>query len=550
MINHIKKISFDAVLFIDICILEFLLLNYLKDEPKNVEGVLHAKTEVVLEKVENEYVCAYATFIRDVKIHINCEHPIESLTYKYFKLFIGNCKASVNSDLDFLLFLLYVRQESERFFKVFAESQRTLLNIRLTLLLTLYKTCCRESDDIKKFHDKYNIKYQGLIKTIIEITDDASMVQRRVCEEVSTAGVTSRDLSSGNEQEDIDEKMSSMSVSSKDLDYGNDLTVENYDRIFAERITLSEVRKVQVLTDRFNMDRNSSLVILRITNKILSVVDFECVFDVWFENRKQKQDWTDNFIRWCLNRDQKLDADMISCCTNYQKFDEGYLIYSEIKNKDEQCMIRACSLCLNAFKISEDSVWLKRIYGIQQQAFTENIPNAWRNMVILIFENLRLLNLSGVKEMIIHIVEYFDRLHFEKDENLIKCMLKGFLTTISQRREKNICEICHKYAIFIYSRWRLKKGTGFMFFKKRSIQYDDIYSYILGVCDEYNDCDKFHDVCRDILKSNDKIGDNMLLRLEKYHLKCRCGKYTSCLHVAERQQCRMFLKHCMNEFKD
>lgn len=558
MINHIKTIQFDFNLFIDMFILEFNLVNYLKEESKDISQILKPETEIVSEDIENQYICAYSTFIRDSKIHINCEQPIESLTFKYYKKFIKNQKQGDTSSLDYLLFMLYIRKESERFFKVFAEIPKTSFNCRITLLLSLHQNCCKNSDEILKSLKKYNTICSGLINEIggileeVDVRDESSPClnetpspnknQREA--EIQVIKEKIKVVEAGLDRVNLEKRL----FIKKNL--WDDIMFNKYDKVFSQNITLFERQKLDKFLMRYEFDENSGLILLRTTVVILNILELETDVDSWFQRKKEKYEWSNNVKKWGLNRDPKLDADMISCCSTYRKFDEGFLIYSELVAKDEQAMTRACSLCLNAFKITEDRVWLERIYDILNNSFVNHSKETWRNLTMLIFENLRLLDLQGRKDMIVNIVEYFDRFHLEKDEHLIKCLMKGFFTMVSQCKESKLCDICHKYALFIYYKWKMKNDATFTFFKKSKVHCDDIYSYVLGVCDESNDSEKFHDICRDILRSNDGIGESVLCRLEKYHEKCRCRKYSIYTHTNEKAQCRKLLRHCMSEFKE
>lgn len=564
LLNHSITTKFIPELFLKSFILEINLLEYLRIQPLKIPDVLFSHQ--CNDKADiKKYIAAYKTYMNDTKVHINCEQDIESLTYKYYKTYCVRNRNTYYDDL--LLFLLLRRNESERFFAVFKKTEKNIFGYRLALLLSLFNECCRESADIfKEIKKCRNIPGEGILKDLkekysstlkdikdseIEMEDECYMAlieKKYFSTEDQVSFKSNSSLSIFSDITFLKKVLDDESMFNK-FESVFDETIRNFEINIKENKEAVSIKNEDEVTTILNSLTNDSLVILiRIVFYSFNLMGFDKEMNSWFQEKKIKMDWENSVRNWAISREGDkvgLDHAMINHCTRYAKYEDGYLIYSMQEQKNEYCLLKTAVLCLTAFRETSEKIWIERICDLIQICANGKMKSVCCAMADSLLNKLVFVNEEGRELLLVNLIEAIERFHLEEDEQMINILLKGFFSLCTECKNTKTCDLCYKYALKVYKKWR-ESQEGFFFFRKKSKLGDNIYSYILGVCDEHNDCDSFHKVCKDILKSNEKIGDCVLGRLEKYHRKCECHVY-DCENGEKYNRC--LLKHCMCEFK-
>ncbi|KAM0677640.1 hypothetical protein BDAP_001786 [Binucleata daphniae] len=297
------------------------------------------------------------------------------------------------------------------------------------------------------------------------------------------------------------------------------------------------------------LDKNSAILLKRVIDYIQDLIEIEVEIENWYEQKSIKQNWENNVKKWAMTRELdniKIEKSMIKTCTQFKKYEEGWLIYISINKKDDDCLLKILNLCLCALKNTGKQVWIERICNLLQSCAEEKRKDICCTVTNNILDQIRCIHDEKTEILIVNIYKILEKFHLEENEEITSCLLKGFCTICCACKNTRTCAMCYKYAIKIYNKWKQSQESFFMF-KKKSKHSDNIYSYVLGVCDENNDKNSFNAVCNDILKSDNEIGDNTLFRLEKYHKKCSCGRFNGC--DGDKKYCKGLLRHCLKDLQ-
>lgn len=542
MVYHKKSMTFDFGVYIKVFLLEISLLEYLYEKPITIPEVFFGSQNRNEEK--DQYVASYKTFFNETRIHINCEQDIESLSYKYYKHYAKSTK-NLGYYVDPLLFLLYKRRESERYFLVFGNYSKTLVGLRIALLLSLFSECCKEVDEVKKIHARNKVaKDEGILS---DIRCDITSINGEQCNNVT--------------EDSLDDIMSYNSNSSKtigsDCSYikkllHDDSPFSQFEKVFSEQICTEDEITRSKISKRLEIDKDSALLFARIAFYIYNSIDLKKDCSVWFREREIKKTWEESVKKWAFSKNKDngnvdMDNAMILQCSKYRRFEEGYLIFTMQAKKNERCLLKTCFLCLHAYKSTSQKIWIERICDLLKSAAVGKMKSACCAMADNILEGAIEFEEDGREMLLSNVISIVDKFHLEKQEDLIDVILRGFFALCTHCKDSKTCDMCYNYTLRLYNKWKESK-QGF-FFKKCSKLSDDIYSSTLGVCDQSNHCDAFHKICRDILKSNENVGNNVMCRLESYHKKCNCQEISYATHQNDKSYCEVLLKHCICEYK-
>ncbi|KAM0687190.1 hypothetical protein COBT_001576, partial [Conglomerata obtusa] len=532
MKNHIKVILFSERLFLQIFIFELNILGFFNEKPITIPDVLVGNKEKNFYE-QDKYVCSYKTFLNDGNIHINCEQEIDSLCYKYFKLFSKGREGRSHLYIDLLLFLLLKRKESERFFVVFKNYSKTTFGYRFALLLSLQSGCCREGNEIyREMSNNTSAKQEGFIFDFKKrINTEEKMDKVKTLKSISENNLNEKYIA----KKDIDTFSVKSAIDNFAFEFLNNLlndesVFKNFEELF--ELENNKYKTENIINESKNNKINdkSCLFLFRVIDYIYEIIELKKEAIVWFEEKNIKQTWENNVREWALSRNSdniKIEYSMIKNCMQYKKYEEGYLIYSLLENKDDECLLKTSVLCLCALKNTGDRIWIERICDLLQACAIRNKNKTCCAVTNNILDQIKSVEDDGREILLINFLRILEKFHLEENEEITNCLLKGFCTLCMECKDTKTCDICYKYTLKIYKKWK-NTHEGFFFFKSKSKLSDSIYSHVLGVCDENNDCGSFHDICKDILESRNEIGSSILYRLEKYHRKCNCGRFNRC----------------------
>ncbi|KAG0436788.1 hypothetical protein DMUE_4053 [Dictyocoela muelleri] len=149
IVLHCKEFEDGHLLIEKLYNVERYALKLIQFKEETIGSLLKDSVDKEFIARRDQLVAAFKSFSVDTNIHIYCEEDIDSITYKFYKRFPENQKRMVQ--VDFLLFILYLRKESNRFFKVFdGILTKSEVSYRLALLFTLRTDCEVSTDSVLK----------------------------------------------------------------------------------------------------------------------------------------------------------------------------------------------------------------------------------------------------------------------------------------------------------------------------------------------------------------------------------------------------------------
>ncbi|KAM0671652.1 hypothetical protein OCOL_001445 [Ordospora colligata] len=140
LINHVMNVH-EIDLNVLFSVEMFIMHKVAKRDAADVLTVLayrKSMNEMYSEILKNQLIATFKENFVDKKIKINCEHEIESITYRYYRRLDESGITLSKNHLEMLMVILFRRNESIRFFKVFKKSNSiTHLIFNLALLLSM-----------------------------------------------------------------------------------------------------------------------------------------------------------------------------------------------------------------------------------------------------------------------------------------------------------------------------------------------------------------------------------------------------------------------------
>lgn len=220
---------------------------------------------------------------------------------------------------------------------------------------------------------------------------------------------------------------------------------------------------------------------------------------------------------------------MIDICIQYHKYEQGWIMFTRGCKKTSYTLHKACLLCLNALKRSEEPKWVDRLLGLIEAA----VSAGEEECLCLVANDIlvRMADLSDSTRCFI-LKEFQEKTsRLDKNEKFISCLLEGVVRLCQKCEGTETSASCACYANSIYSMWKGKRTENIL--GKMKGEFDaEIYSNMLCVCETAEDSTGFYKVCQDVASSHTRLSRDMCARLEKFHLKA-CAN--SCSGVDTQQ---------------
>lgn len=520
---HLLSVS--SIPFVDLFILDNFVLGLIMDKKDySIENTL-CGTKDLKRKVclSNHLVSRAVMFFLEENIKIYCEQELESLFYKFYKK--AGCNFESHEACNLLLWILFKRHESDRFFKIYKSMEKkSVLTYKLALLFTLEEDCLKDSSQLLEE-----------IERRFSPGDLSRSDLPRCC-------VTTR-----HEEGSASQEKSGM-VPAAPEERISTITEKEPESAFCSEVVLSsQAHEASAISERCKTYH-------KITNEITTVLygsisSFEELKE-WYLKKKSQMGWNSCLEMWSKNRADGtglVDEAMIAICSEHKEFEQGWMIYKN-SSKQEGCVSKAALLALKALKHNGEASWVTRISEVVHLAANKNMKQACCEITsgaVQIISNISeerrkiiLKNLIDNIRTIIH------------DEEVMCCLLKAFLTLCTKCKSAGTCEMCVQYANQFYSEWKThKEKTRGLFFGNKSVWERKIYCNMLGVCTETENCKGFYSVCCDLVRNGMDIDYETLNRLEKYHME----KHKNCTCVEtklDRKKPGMgLLKHLLRDMK-
>ncbi|EOB15192.1 hypothetical protein NBO_7g0010 [Nosema bombycis CQ1] len=178
----------------DFFVVEVFLLKFImKPEFKNIESIIlfnnNHNEKLYKESLRNQLIALFQTHYHEKKIAFNCEQEIESLLYKYYKKLKLLGKTEYLDKPKYLLLILFLRNEYERFSKLFKDVEKDNFNLKLGILMNIIdentsetekltevyarsKTLNLKNEEMETFMRCINLKYKLELDDILDLFED------------------------------------------------------------------------------------------------------------------------------------------------------------------------------------------------------------------------------------------------------------------------------------------------------------------------------------------------------------------------------------------
>lgn len=338
MMEHCTKLAYENGMTSDL----FNLENYLLDQIAVKElDFFDAYKEDVVDHRREQLIAMGNIFKIDDALHINREEEIESVTYKYCKK-VGDMRLFSDEDVNLICLILYKRNESFRFFKIFKE-RRLLINYRLAVLFSLHNDCIYSSSEVinrdkgRKFEydDISNYKLKNLfIKGGLKPTNYFEKMKYKL-------------------------GLDKIQRESKEIEY--EKVLEAFEGIIV-------TKKIDVNSREFRR---------------------------WYNRERRGYQWMECVKMWIANRRMNknvVDLSMIDMCTQFKEFEKGHYIYEMLEPIHEEkvlkdSFVKYCLLCIGALKEGNKD-FNKHIVSNLDETFSKMIcgdaDETWRHKLAAI----------------------------------------------------------------------------------------------------------------------------------------------------------------------
>lgn len=480
---HVEKCI--EVPIIDLLILDSFVLDVIMEQNEwVVEKVLENK--VIKREFEDYYyemVDRVNLRFSDRNIKIYCEQEVESLSYKFYKkgmhLFKGN------GYLNLLFWLLYRRNESDRFFKIFKriENKNGYIN-KLGLLFTKRSECLVEGNTVLAAIKKAGEPLPFRIPTCCDQHDFNSIFNDKNKTEIEIKTV--------NFEENRKEKV--------------------FENEIIEKLKFTNIK---VLDEKCKAYKKLMILFKEIVTE--NITDFK-ELQMWYEIQAELAEWDDCVEKWAKDRDDgegNVDSAMIDKCADFRKYEQGWLIFIDEKTIKKSTVPNAAYLCVKALKYTGNDIWTSRLsvaLGIAACIGEKKIFCKITNFIIPLIYNLSEGKRFSVMKNMMECAK-----SFKECEEVLFYMLKGLYALCRKCKSNGTCVMCAKYANEIYSYWKIKKEkNSFLFFYRRGEWDCRICCNMLHVCAETEHAE-FYNVCQDLLNLGIEIDTNICNTLEEHH---------------------------------
>lgn len=479
---HLSDVS--SVPFVDLFILDSYILSLIADKRNHcVEDTISERDMDDNHVLTARLVRTASAFFTESNIKIYCEQKLESLFYKFYKR--AGDQFTANKHCNLLLWVLFKRKESNRFFTLYSTLERKNVFIyKLALLFTLQGDCLKESSQL------------------------LNEIERKFCAEDLDGTVLPPCCAKGN---------------------GSPLP--------AGSSHLEKCKEYQAMVAEINATLGSAVSdfedLRKWHEKMKDEVNWSSCLEMWSKNR--------------ADGTGLVDEAMISICIEHKKFDEGWTIYTN-STQQEACVSRAAFLCLKALKYNGDLKWIERIFEVVRLAVVRQMKSACceiTNNTVQVISNIseekrkiilkglidNMQSISGDEEVVCCFLKAFLIL-------CTKCKSSGTCEMCVEYANKF-------YDAWKVS----KEKTRSFFFGNKTGWEKKIYCNMLGVCTETENCKGFYSVCSDVLSNDMEIDQETFGRLEKYHQEkhknCKCVD----MRIDTKRLGMGLLKHFLSDMK-
>ncbi|KCZ79684.1 hypothetical protein H312_02925 [Anncaliia algerae PRA339] len=492
--NHTDSVEIDLF---KVFYLETYLLSLVDiEEVYSVEKSLQHKKEIPSEEklFAKKLSEVYLLSSKEPKVKFFLRQEIDSLTYILYD-------TSNKVDMAMLLYLLFLRNETKRYFEVLKEIDiKTIDAYKLGILLKLEEENCKEVEE--------------LIEKVRSEFDDLNFRVRKYKSAINLDPFNFFKEDENNEDIQRYIKIKKFYDKTEDL-IDKDLNLEklslnsNSFVQISERNDLEEAKK-EIYGPKFYKKYKYTAI----DEKLREEKDF----NDWVDREVTRLNWRDCISMWSSNRnfDSKLvDTAMIDVCSVNKRFKEGWDIFNDEFTAKISCLQCTANLCLCAVQNTGNELWIERLSYIMKTVNSFNLKNecceiASNSVPILcsISEEKRTCVLKTIIDNMSSMAE---------SDKVIFFVLETLLRITTRCKSADTCQLCIDYASKFYDVWKTHK-KGFFFTKKGQFD-EDILCCMLGICTETTNCDKFSQVIRDVKKYDPEIDYDTKIRLQKFHDK-------------------------------
>ncbi|KAG0419111.1 hypothetical protein EQH57_0583, partial [Dictyocoela roeselum] len=258
----------------------------------------------------------------------------------------------------------------------------------------------------------------------------------------------------------------------------------------------------------------------------------------WLDRAYQDYHWNECVRLWKVNMaNTTVSINMIDMCVKYHHYEDGWLIYDWLLDKDA-ATLKAALLCIEGHRVTHDSVWLARLTLIYDQIVRDKKQPLCCTLTGDILERISTHSDEDKRIILKRVLSKAGKI---ADDQIAKCMLRGIYNLSRTKNDGETSLLLFEFAQNIYKWWK-DNCVSFFFIPSSS---SDIYTSMLGVCSTTKQVDQFMGVCQDIKNSNTKINSEILETLENFHIemKCNCGLFDS--HIKNAEFGKQLLKHVL-----
>ncbi|KAF9760986.1 hypothetical protein NGRA_2918 [Nosema granulosis] len=490
----------------DIFVVELFLLKFvMKSEPNDIRAIIlysnNSNERLYKESLSAQLTALFQTHYADKRIAFNCEQDIESLLYKYYKKLEELKRTEIMSKAEYLLLVLYVRREYERFQRLYGRVKKDNFMYKLGLMMNIVDENTPEVLRLCEEYDKYvgeKIEHEknNTVNNTHKNTENNTHKNTVNNTHKNTENNTHKNTVNNTHKNTVNNThkntVNNTHKNTENNTHKNTEELETFLRYIDKKYRLE-------LGEMFDFFERSPSIKLWVSEKTNLNHWEECV-KMWSKNRSGRSNYVDN--------------SMIDLCVKYMKFEEGWLIYNNSFGANTSGFSRAIRLCATALRISKNTKWRNRLLEVISDIF-EHIENI---NTIVILENLFVdIEKLTVASFVKVVSELQERLIKAKiDDETVDTILRLYYNASATNGDvaKKLC----RYSMDFYSKWSKSKKR-FCFFTRKTEYDTKIYSSLLGICDNAKDCEAFYRVCRAILRNETSINREMCRRLENFHTR-------------------------------
>lgn len=521
----------------------------------------------------------------DRNIKAFCDHAVESLTYKFYKRAMKQWR--VTERVNALLWILFKRRESSRFFRIYNKCEKNMMAYKLALLLTVEAGCVEDPtlllESISKTFKASDIdgmkmppccdgghglevskkikKQSKIIEMLrrVDIGEDDCLngekekvigEDKQNCVNINKV-INTNKINGRSEEDGVEDKNESleMNLSSEGGKVtSRDSSMESKDSSSRE----SSVKSFENDADKIFCDANKEIDLssqvteagINVLNLPLKCRFFKKIIDElnawvcgavggfedmseWYAVKAKQGSWEECVEKWAADRGDSegfVDAAMIDMCSQYRFFESGWKIFMHDSTVKKAPVGKAATLCMKAYRHTGDDIWVVRLAAVMRVAASQKLSQIFCEITEDAVRISCKISEEKRKAVLGRLIDGIVSFDGVEDE-IICCALRGLYTLAVRCKGEGTGDMCVEYAQRVYSQWKEQKERGsFLFFIPKGKFDQNICGSMLCVCAETN-CSKFYNVCQDILNLGIEIDTDTCNKLEAYHNYKHVGCY-------------------------